>query len=77
MSLQNADVATETLVLVTSDPDILGGAQVFAGTRVHVTTLLITLQRATHLMSFSTTFRPSNVSKPWRCSNNLEASSTR
>ena len=39
MSLQNADVATETLVLVTSDPDILGGAQVFAGTRVHVTTL--------------------------------------
>ena len=39
MSSQPADVITKTPI-VTSDPEILGGAQVFAGTRVHVTTLL-------------------------------------
>lgn len=38
MSLQTTDVIAEKPV-VTSDPEILGGAQVFAGTRVHVTTL--------------------------------------
>lgn len=38
MSLQEAEVVTETPVM-TSDPEIMGGAQVFAGTRVPVTTL--------------------------------------
>lgn len=38
MSLRKADVMIE-MPLVTSDPEILGGAQVFAGTRVHVATL--------------------------------------
>lgn len=38
MSLRKAEMITQS-ALVTSDPEILGGAQVFAGTRVHVTTL--------------------------------------
>ena len=38
MSLRKADLITEKPV-VTSDPEIMGGAQVFAGTRVPVTTL--------------------------------------
>lgn len=38
MSLRKADLTIDAPV-VTSDPEILGGAQVFAGTRVHVATL--------------------------------------